>query len=164
MSVIHTQPANWFITTSEETPDQVFGVNFQTGTIQRIDGSKEKRTYVNFDMPPLTSIPNATPTSTFHLVIKNPSVATGSQRLEAFTIGTPLNWESQISFNTHPFEDQDRGIYKVVSGGVSSADSGTVLPSQFGQAIQFVLRPEGTDDLIVLVQGPGSGVFIEVRQ
>jgi hypothetical protein len=163
MTVIYTAPATWFITTSEETPDLVFGVDFQTGTIQRIDGSKEERTYVNFDIPPLTSLPDATASSTFHLVIKNPSVATGSKRLEAFTIGAPLNVGSLISFNTHPFEDQDRGVYAVVVGGISTADSGTVLPSQFGQAVQLVLRPEGTDDLIVLQQGPNSGVFIEVR-
>jgi hypothetical protein len=161
--LIFSKAADFIHVTSEADPntDQAAAYGSLTGLIARTNGQDEFASYVSFVIPALSSISGATTSSTCDFVIRNPANATGSQMTQLYTLGYQL--PDSITFNSHPYHDQYEGVYQVVVGSDSIAVDVATVPCQFGELMQFVMRPQNDNDYITWQQDTDVGAFIEIR-
>ena len=170
-------PASYNYVVSQAEPDvdqaPIYG-NPNIAVISRTNGYNDIDTIVDFAIPDITSIPGATSSSTCSFVVYNVGALSGSQTLQVYTLNQwvdlfspPVTWNSADVQSV----DQNYGTYEVFSGATTgpsvAIDGGSwTFPCQFGQTVQFLLRPEGDNDYITWSQGGGgavlTGAYIQV--
>lgn len=166
---------NYVISQAEPDVDQapIYG-SPNIAVISRVNGYNDIDTIVNFDIPDISTITGATPSSTCSFVIYNVASLNGSETMQLFTLNQwvdltsgPVTWNSANPTSVN----QNYGTYQVFSGATTgpsvAIDGGSwTFPCQFGQTLQFLLRPEGDNDYISWSQGGGgavlTGAYIQV--
>ena len=159
-SVLTTFGADFYFVLDGANPNTLSGAT-SAGEIERINGNNEVDTLVSFTIPPYTSIPGASASSTCQLVIRNPSTVTGSGETQIFTLGGAISSANQYSFYQHPFYDQYRGVQQANLGTDSTPIDVQSFPCGFGGNLQLALRPQNDNDLIEFSQTSTTGLFIE---
>ena len=94
----------------------------------------------------------------------NPTQAEGSQAIQLFTLINEFNEYDGLTFNNHPLIDQYYGTYLVAAGGDSTPLDVSSFPCDFGNRMQFLMRPQDLDDYVSWTQNTGAnvGAFIEM--
>ena len=160
---------NYVISQAQPDVDQapIYG-NPGIAVISRVNGYNDIDTIVNFDMPDITQIPGATTSSTCSFAIFNVGTLSGSQTMQLYTLNQfvdltagPVTWNSANPTSV----DQYYGTYEVFSGATTgpsvATDGGSwTFPCQFGQTLQFLMRPEGDNDYISWSEGGGGAVLV----
>lgn len=124
--------------------------------ISIVDGSNEIDTIVSFDVSSFT----ATSTSTCQFVIQNIPPPSGSGIVQLFTLGAEVT--SSTAFV--PYENQYEGQYDVNTDPSTPIDV-KFVPCNFQNGVlQFIIRPQDTDDAISWVQTSTDGAFIAFTQ
>ena len=117
------------------------------------DGSGEMDTIVSFDVTGLTP----SNTSTCQFVIQNIPAPTGSGIVQLFTLGGQV----ASPLTSVPYYDQYEGQYDLTTNPSTPIDVQFVPCNFENDAIQFVIRPQNTDDSITWVQDSTSvGAFL----
>jgi Ubiquitin 3 binding protein But2 C-terminal domain len=160
-TVLSTIAADFTIVIDQANPNTFYGAS-SPAIIERTNGNNEKDTLISFTIPPFTSIPGASASSTCQLVITDPSTVTGSGETQIFSLGGPITSTSTESFNEHPFFNQYFGTQSVVENGNSIPIDVSSFPCNFGSDLQLALRPQNDNDLIEFTQTANSGAFIVV--
>jgi len=143
--------------------------------ISRTNGNNDVDTIVNFDIPAMSDIPGATPSSTCSFAIYNVAALSGSQTMQLYTLNQfvdlfspPVTWNSADVQSVNQY----LGTYEVFSGATTgpsvATDGGSwTFPCQFGYTMQFLMRPEGDNDYITWSEGGGgavlTGAYIQVN-
>ena len=125
-------------------------------TISIVDGSNEIDTIVSFD---LGVNPSPISTSTCQFVIEGITPPTGSGIVQLFTLGGDVD-PTQV-LTSVPYYNQYEGQYDVTTGTSTPIDV-PYVPCNFDAEgrLQFVIRPQNTDDYITFTQTDLSGAFI----
>ena len=143
--------------------------------ISRDNGYNDFDTIVNFEIPDISTISGATPSSTCNFVIYNVGALSGSETMQLYTLNIFVDLKSgSVTWNSaNPTSvNQNYGTYIVFSGATTgpsvAIDGGSrTFSCQFGSTLQFLMRPQGDDDYITWLQdGAGavlSGAYIQVR-
>jgi hypothetical protein len=143
-----TNPAPATILTPGGTSNAVISIT---------DGSNEIDTIVSFNIPGLP-LPSAT--STCQFVIQNIPPPSGSGIIQLFTLGA----EVAAPLTSVPFYNQYEGQYDVNTNPSTPIDV-QFVPCNFDSNgnldMQFVVRPQNTDDFITWWQSPTAGAFID---
>jgi hypothetical protein len=159
---------NYVISQAEPDVDQAptYG-SPDIAVISRVNGYNDIDTIVNFDMPDISQISGATPSSTCSFAIYNVASLSGSETMQLYTLNEwvdltsgPVTWNSANPTSV----DQNYGTYEVFSGATTgpsvAIDGGSwTFPCQFGTTLQFLMRPEGDNDYITWSQG-GAGAVL----
>ena len=134
------------------TPEGTF-----TAEISITDGSNEIDTIVSFYVP---GLPPPSSTSTCQFVIQNIPAPTGSGIVQLFTLGA----EVTAPLTSVPFYNQYEGQYNLNTNPSTPIDV-QFVPCNFDTYgnldMQFVVRPQNTDDYITWFQSAASGAFID---
>lgn len=160
---------NYVISQAQPDVDQapIYG-GPSIAVISRVNGYNDIDTIVNFDMPDISQIAGATSSSTCSFAIFNVGSLSGSQTMQLYTLNQfvdltagPVTWNSANPTSV----DQYFGTYEVFSGATTgpsvATDGGSwTFPCQFGQTIQFLMRPEGDNDYISWSEGGGGAVLV----
>lgn len=171
-------PASYNYVVSQAQPDvdeepTAGGPN--VAVISRTNGNNDIDTIVNFDMPDISQIPGATPSSTCSFVIYNVAALSGSETMQLYTLNEFVDlYSPPVTWNSADVQsvNQNYGTYQVFSGATTgpsvAIDGGSwTFPCQFGQTLQFLMRPEGQDDYITWSEGGGgavlAGAYIQVN-
>jgi len=155
--LIFVPGTNYFVI-EQALPNTVITPNAtSTAMISITNGNKEIDSFVTFQIPPAT---NVTFTPTCQFMVKNVT-ATGSKRLQLFTVGAPIT--KPPTFNMHPFYNQYEGQYVIDATGNSAPVDVFRIPCAFGETLQFVMRPQNTNDMITWTQGGDVGAFLQVN-
>jgi Ubiquitin 3 binding protein But2 C-terminal domain len=163
---IYSKGADFIRVTNEAQPNSdetsVFGLH--EGYISRTNGIEEHASYLSFAIPPITSIPGASASSTCSLVIRYPGSATGSGYTQLYSLGGPIDETTPLTFYSHPYHNQYLGTYAVTEGDESTAIDVQTIPCTFNGKMQYVLRPQNDNDYIQWDQDNvnGIGAFIVV--
>jgi len=160
---------NYVISQGQPNVDQApIYNNPNVAVISRVNGNNDIDTIVNFAMPDINKIPGASPSSTCSFAIFNVASLSGSQTMQLYTLNQfvdltagPVTWNSANPTSVNQYY----GTYKVFSGATTgpsvSVDGGTwTFPCQFGQTIQFLMRPQGDNDYITWSEGGGGAVLV----
>jgi hypothetical protein len=165
--ILYTKGADFIRVTSEGDPnvDQINTFGTQIGYVARTNGNSEFASFVSFDIPPMSAIAGASASSTCNFVVKNPAAVSGSQTTQLFTLGAEFGEYDTLTFNQHPYYNQYEGAYFVNAVGESSPIDVFTVPCQFGENMQFVMRPQNDNDDITWTQDNAAnvGAFIEIR-
>jgi len=143
-----TNPAPATILTPDGTSNAVISIT---------DGSNEIDTIVSFYIP---GLPLPSSSSTCQFVIQNIPPPTGSGIVQLFTLGA----EVSAPLTSVPFYDQYEGQYDVNTNPSTPIDVQFVpcIFDAYGNLdMQFVIRPQNTDDYITWWQSPTVGAFID---
>ena len=123
------------------------------GKVSIINGSNEIDTVVSFDV---SSLPPPTSSSTCAFFIQGVTPS-GSGIIQLFTLGDEVAQGSTII----PFYNQYEGQYNVNTSPSTPIDV-QFVPCNFKDGVlQFVIRPQNTDDDLSWFQTDTVGAFIE---
>ena len=117
------------------------------------DGSNEVDSIVSFSIPDI----GQTASSTCQFSIQNIPAPTGSGIVQLFTLGAPVS----SPLTSVPYENQYMGQYAIDAQGNSTPLDVVNVPCVVGD-MQFLIRPQNTDDSISWTQTATVGAFIEV--
>ena len=150
----YTIPANelWVITnpapaTIITSPPELFG------EVSISNGSGEIDTVVSFDV---SAYQVPTSTSTCEFIIQG-VVPTGSGVVQLFTLGDEVATGATII----PFYNQYEGQYNVNTSPSTPIDVQHVRCNFHDGVLQFVIRPQNTDDFLSWTQSGSVGAFIQ---
>lgn len=132
-----------------------FGTN--NAIISITDGSNEIDTIVSFNVP---GLPAPSSASKCQFVIQNIPPPTGSGIVQLFTLGA----EVTAPLRSVPFENQYEGQYNVKTNPSTPIDVQfvpCVFDANGNLDMQFVVRPQGTDDYVTWWQSATVGAFID---
>jgi hypothetical protein len=134
------------------TPD---GTNHALVSIT--DGSNEIDTIATFYAP---GVPPPTAGSTCQFVIQNTPPPTGSGIVQLFTLGAPVS----APLTSVPFTDQYEGQYNCNTNPSTPIDVlfvPCVFDANGNLDMQFLIRPQGTDDFVEWWQSSTVGAFVD---
>jgi Ubiquitin 3 binding protein But2 C-terminal domain len=162
-NVIFTKGADFIHPTSQADPNTDQASKYPNqGVISRTNENNEWDSFISFAIPAMNQIPGASPSSTCSFVVKNPAVSSGSGIAQLFTVGAPFTKDQTITYNQHPFINEYFGAYQTRTGGDSNAIDVSSFPCQFGENMQFALRPQNDNDNINWTQNGNVGAFIVI--
>jgi len=146
----------WVITNPAPATIIQAGPNNQLAQVSIKNGNNEIDTIVSF---PLGSNPAPSSTSTCRFVIQNVSPS-GSGIVQLFTLGGEV--VSPLQAGQVPYYNQYEGQYNVNTNPSTPIDV-TDVPCAFDSDgnLQFVIRPQNTDDYITWTQSSTVGAFLE---
>ena len=148
---------NLFVITNPAPATILTPYGTSNAVISITDGSNEIDTIVSFNIP---GLPPPSSASTCQFVIQNIPPPTGSGIVQLFTLGA----EVTSPLTSVPFYNQYEGQYDC------NTNPSTPIDVQFVPCIfdangvldmQFVVRPQNTDDYITWWQSPTVGAFID---
>lgn len=134
------------------TPD---GTNHAVVSIT--GGSNEIDTIATFYAP---GLPPPTAGSTCQFVIQNTALPTGSGIVQLFTLGAPVS----APLTSVPFTDQYEGQYDCYTNPSTPVDVEfvpCVFDANGNLDMQFLIRPQGTDDFVEWWQSSTVGAFVD---
>jgi len=140
----------WVINNPNPAPIPPPSANAQ---ISITNGQNEIDSIVSFDV---ASLPVPTSSSTCQFGIKGISPPAGSGIIQLFTLGAQVTSSTQFV----PFTDQYLGQYDVSTGTSVPIDANSVPCNFQNGVVQFLIRPQNTDDFIYFTQFATSGAFL----
>ena len=150
-----TLSASELFVVTNPNPANILADGTPNGQVSIVDGSNEIDTIVSFS---LGNNPNPTTSSTCQFAINGITPPTGSGIVQLFTLGA----EVSVPLTSVPFEDQYMGQYDVTTGDSVPIDV-QFVPCNFNPdgTLQFIIRPQNTDDYLAWVQTSTVGAFLE---